>query len=55
MTEKAQKQQVSVTIDAALATWLEEEADKRAVGKAYLVERALRNLRMDLPPVPASS
>lgn len=41
--------QVSVTIDGALAAWLEAEAETRLVGKAYLVEAALRMLKASLP------
>jgi len=49
-TPNTKKTQVSVTIDTDLAEWLDSEADRRMVGKAYLVERALRGLRVSLPP-----
>jgi len=42
---KTPRKQVSVTIDADLATWLEEEAERRMVAPAYLVQRALTDLR----------
>lgn len=44
---KTPRKQVSVTIDADLATWLEEEAERRMVSPAYLVSRALRFMRAE--------
>lgn len=43
------KTQLSVSIDPGLAEWLDSQAAARMVGKAYLVEAALRALRTTLP------
>lgn len=48
-TPKPARKQVSVSIDADLAAWLNEEAGRRMVGVALLVDAALRDLKATIP------
>jgi predicted transcriptional regulator len=44
-TSVQSRRNVQVRLDADLATWLETEARRRVVSKAFIIERALEDFR----------
>ena len=60
-TQITPRRSLTFKVEPGLADWLEDEADRRLVGRDLLVDRALRLLReaierapdlVDLPPAP---
>lgn len=51
MTTRQGTKPITVSIDADLADKLDQVADERMVGKALLVEKALKAYLPTLPPV----
>lgn len=49
MGEQAPRVQLHVRIESDLAEWLEAEAERRLVSKAFLLERALEEFREKVP------